>query len=71
MERQWQSVRVPGSAKQEVSELAEERGDVMHCVAVMEGLSVEVYFQLRTEGQRRARHVHKEKRKGCPGHVDA
>lgn len=32
------------SAKQEASELAEERGDVMHCVAVMEGLPVEVFL---------------------------
>lgn len=35
-------MRVPGGAKQKVSELAEEEG--VHCVAVMEGLSVEGPF---------------------------
>lgn len=41
--------------------MSRQKKEGMHCVAIGEGLSVEVAFQLRTEGHRRARHV---KRKG-------
>lgn len=41
--------------------MSRQKKEGMHCVAIGEGLSMEVAFQLRTEGHRRARHV---KRKG-------
>lgn len=40
--------------------MSRQKKEGMHCVAIGEGLSVEVSLQLRTEGHRRARHVQRK-----------